>query len=89
MLCTKLDTHLGSHIRQNICVTLRDVSGAKLKNIVTCQSLHNLGFSWTLEVNLPLQALIKLVLIIDNYKISKFLCHESNTQKTVSAVGII
>ena len=75
MLCTTLDTHLGSHIRQNICVTLRDVSRAKLKNIVTCQSLHNLGFSWTLEVNFPLQDLIKLVLIIDNYKISKLLCH--------------
>ena len=33
-------------------------------------------------------SLDKTGLIIDNYKISKFLCHESNTQRTVSAIGI-
>ena len=41
------------------------------------------------EVNLPLHAYIELVLITGNYKISKFLSHESNNQKTASALGII
>ena len=34
-------------------------------------------------------ACLELVLIIDSHKISKILCHESNTQKAVSALGII
>ena len=42
-----------------------------------------------LDIWSQLTAVRLLVLIIYSYKISKFLCHESNAQKTVSTFGII
>ena len=38
------------------------------------------------EMNMSSHDKIKLVLVIDSYKISKFFCNESDTQKTVSAL---
>ena len=57
-----------------VTATLPEVSKRTLTNNAQLGLFLN-------EVNLPLNAKIKRVLIIDSYKISKFLCHKSNTQK--------